>query len=171
MTKLICRIVRLGLAKHRGRARLLLQLFLLQQSPAQEGPLPPEPQAAVSALAAAASAASAGAAAAAADTEDDEPGVVPADLLAVSRRAVKRMRRSLEITHVNFGIYDKSQVQTPLEHVVLIFPDLSLADAGNQLCCAVFFRNIWAGGYIIISQSRGNISLVHCICREAHGTE
>ena len=41
--------------------------------PAQEGPLPPEPQAAVSALAAAASAASAGAAAAAADTEDDEP--------------------------------------------------------------------------------------------------
>ena len=29
MTKLIYSIVRLGLAKHRGRARLLLQLFLL----------------------------------------------------------------------------------------------------------------------------------------------
>ena len=71
--------------------------------PAQEGPLPPEPQAAVSALAAAASAASAGAAAAAADEEDDEPGVLPADLLAVSRRAVKRMCRSLEMTNVKFG--------------------------------------------------------------------
>ena len=133
MTKLIYSIVRLGLAKHRGRARLLLQLFLLQQSPAQEGPLPPEPQAAVSALAAAASAASAGAAAAA-DTEDDEPGVLPADLLAVSRRAVKRRRRSLEITHVNFVIYDKSQVRTPLEYLGGRYRHFNRSDLRQDTC-------------------------------------
>ena len=57
--------------------------------PAQEGPLQPEPQAAVRALAIAASTAPAGTAAAAADTEDDKPGVLPEDLIAVSRRAIK----------------------------------------------------------------------------------
>ena len=30
------------------------------------------------------------------------------------------------------------------------FLDLSLSDAGNQLCCAVFFCKIWARGYIIM---------------------
>ena len=44
---------------------------------------------------------------------------------------------------------------TPLEHIVLrlisSFPDLHLSDAGNQLYCAISFRNIWAGGYIVIS--------------------
>ena len=90
---------------------------------AQEGPLPPEPQAAVRALAATASAASAapkGAAATAADTEDDEPVVVSVDI-AFSRRGVKRMRLSLEIADVQFGAYDKSHVRTLFEHVVLIF--------------------------------------------------
>ena len=89
--------------------------------------MPPEPQAAANALQAesasaaaatsdaAAAAAPAGAAAAGADTEVDEPGVLPADLLAVSTRAVKRMCRSLEITDVKFEAYDKSQVRTPLE--------------------------------------------------------
>ena len=101
--------------------------------PAQEGPLPQEPQEAVSALALAAAASAASAGAAAVDAEDDEPGVLPADLLAVSRRVVKRMHRSLEITYVDFGIYDKSQVRTPLEYAVLIFHDLSLADAGKLM--------------------------------------
>ena len=89
--------------------------------PVQAGALPPEPQAAANALqaasasaasAASAAAAPAGAAAAAAVTEDDEPGVLPTDLLAVSRKTVKRMCRSLEIADVNFGVYDKSQART-----------------------------------------------------------
>ena len=67
------------------------------------------------------------------------------------------------------GMYS---TKSPLEHV-LIFPDFSFSDAGNQLCCAVFVRNIWAWDCIIFFQSRGttSISVVRCICREAYGTE
>ena len=82
--------------------------------PAQAGALSPETQATAHALqaataAAAAAAAAPPAAAAAADDDDtedwdDEPCVLPADLLAVSRRAVKRIRRSLEIADVKFGL-------------------------------------------------------------------
>ena len=81
------------------------------------------------------------------------------------------LHRSIEIADIQFGVYDKSHVSNPLERVVLIFPNLSLSDAGKQLCCAIFFHNIWAGGYIIISHSRENISLVYCICKNVHGTE
>ena len=63
------------------------------------------------------------------------------------------MRHSLEIADVQFEVYDKCDVFTSLEHVVLIFPNFSLSDSSKQLCCVVFFRNICAGGYIIISQA------------------
>ena len=79
---------------------------------------------------------------AAEDTEDDEPCVVSIDL-AFSGRGVKRMLCSLEIAAVQFDVYDKSHVHNPLEHVVLIFPNFSLSDEGKQLCCAIFFCNIW----------------------------
>ena len=67
---------------------------------------------------------------------------------AATTGAVKRMCCSLEITDVQFGVYDKSQVRTPLEDVVLISPNFSLSDAGEKLCSVIItvilFCNILA---------------------------
>ena len=82
------------------------------------------------------------------------------------------------IADVKFGVY---------------FPDLSLSDEGNQLCCAIpmwlrvgfsvcDFQASSAGCWQcaiffatccqeVTSSSRGTISLVYFICKETHGTE
>ena len=57
---------------------------------------------------------------------------------------VKRKCRSLDNANVQFRAWQSTTKAIHLPHLNVLPSFSLLSDAGKQLCCAAFFRNIWA---------------------------